>query len=206
MKKNDLMLAIAETGYNVYFGAQKHFATYHVVEKFPGWISLISFAISLYALFVTELNNNYISALMLCLGVSTMYASGYNHEKEKYNQCGVALTELTHRLRALYYDCKGKNDTDDLTSIEADWKIIQGDALKTGITKQIFGSNWLAHYYLFWQCQIDWIDEQKKFRFLRDKVPLSFFLVVLIVLGVGAWHLAPYSFKAAVACLNQLQK
>ena len=35
MDKNTLLKMIAETGYNVGFGAKKHFATYDIVEKAP---------------------------------------------------------------------------------------------------------------------------------------------------------------------------
>lgn len=205
MKRSDLLIAIAETGYNVYFGAQKHFATYNLVEKFPGWISLISFVIGLYALFVPDLNNNYLSALMICLGVSAMYVSGYNHDKDKYNKCGITLTEYSHKLRALYYECKGKNDTDDISAIETQWKNLQAEVLKIGITKQIFSSNLFAHYYFFWQCQIEWIHEQKKFRLLRDKIPLSFTLAAAIAIGYAIWHFSP-NLQSALACLNPTTK
>lgn len=59
------------------------------------------------------------------------------------------------------------------------------------IPKQIFMSDWYAHYKFFWQHQIDWIDEQKHFKFWRDKVPLSLvFLCALTLIG----------FVVATAC------
>ena len=42
MNKAELLKCIAETGYNVGFGAKKHFATYDLLEKMPGWIGFIS--------------------------------------------------------------------------------------------------------------------------------------------------------------------
>ena len=50
------------------------------------------------------------------------------------------------------------------------------------ISKQILFSDWYAHYKFFWQHQIEWIDEQKHFRFWRDKLPLSFMVVCLLSL------------------------
>ena len=49
MKRDDLLKCIADTGYNVGFGAKKHFATYDLVEKSPGWISFLSIAFGIYS-------------------------------------------------------------------------------------------------------------------------------------------------------------
>ena len=55
-------------------------------------------------------------------------------------------------------------------------------------SKQILFSDWYAHYKFFWQHQIDWVNEQKKFRFIRDKLPLTFSLTVVVVLvGLVVW-------------------
>ncbi|MDD2815100.1 MAG: hypothetical protein PHP00_05095 [Thiotrichaceae bacterium] len=51
MTKEDLLIkSIADTGYNVGFGAKKHFATYDIVEKMPGFINFISIVFGIYAL------------------------------------------------------------------------------------------------------------------------------------------------------------
>ena len=42
MNRAALLKVIATTGYNVGFGAKKHFATFDMVEKLPGWIGLAS--------------------------------------------------------------------------------------------------------------------------------------------------------------------
>ena len=44
MNKLDLLKSIAEKGYDVGFGAKKHFATYDIIEKTPGLISFSSMA------------------------------------------------------------------------------------------------------------------------------------------------------------------
>ena len=50
MNKSNLLMSIAETGYNVGFGAKKHFATYDIVQKAPGWIAFVSFVVGVSAL------------------------------------------------------------------------------------------------------------------------------------------------------------
>ena len=42
MRQEDLLNQIAETAYNVGFGAKKHFATYDMIEKLPGIINFIA--------------------------------------------------------------------------------------------------------------------------------------------------------------------
>ena len=56
------------------------------------------------------------------------------------------------------------------------------------ISKQILFSDWYAHYKFFWQVQIDWIDEQKNFNLLRDKIPLTFSLTVVVtIIALVLW-------------------
>ena len=69
------------------------------------------------------------------------------------------------------------------------------------MSKQILFSDWYAHYKFFWQHQIEWVDEQKKFDFFRDKVPLSLyvFIAALILMVIG------FIYKANLgACFSVL--
>lgn len=66
---------------------------------------------------------------------------------------------------------------------------IQSEALKIGIPKHIFMSDWYAHYKFFWQGQIQWLDEQLHFRIFRDKMPLGMILTFVLTLLVGLWLL-----------------
>ena len=50
-----------------------------------------------------------------------------------------------------------------------------------GISKQIFLSDWYAHYKFFQQTQIEWINEQKNFTF-KDKVPFSARIFISIII------------------------
>ena len=81
MKKSDLLKSIAEKGYDIGFGAKKHFATYDIIEKTPGLISFISMAIGIYALCVDSLSTKIVSATFIVLGVVGLYISMNIHKK-----------------------------------------------------------------------------------------------------------------------------
>lgn len=186
MKRDGLLKCIADTGYNVGFGAKKHFATYDLVEKSPGWISFISIAFGIYSLAFKELSTSFLSASFTVLGVVGLYVSMYDAKKSDYEKAGVELTKIYNQLRALYYSVQSKSDSDDLTNLISEYQQLESQYYSVGLSKQILFSDWYAHYKFFWQHQIEWVDEQKNFSFFRDKVPLSFymFLVVLIVMAI----------------------
>ena len=186
MNRSDFLKCIAETGYNVGFGAKKHFATYDLVEKSPGWISFISIAFGIYSLAFKELSTSFLSASFTVLGVVGLYVSMYDAKKSDYEKAGVELTKIYNQLRALYYSVQSKSDSDDLTNLISEYQQLESQYYSVGLSKQILFSDWYAHYKFFWQHQIDWVDEQKNFNFFRDKVPLSFyiFLVALIIMTI----------------------
>lgn len=187
MNRQGLLRSIAETAYNVGFGAKKNFATHDIVQKVPGLISFVSIVVGVYALIWEPLNSKWIAATLVVLGIVGLYITQYDSRKEAYSREGERLTKLFYRLRDLYREVEAKSDADDLTAQCAGLDAIQQDFFSAGESKQILFSDWYAHYKFFWQHQIDWIDEQKRFRFWRDKVPLSFMLTVgVLLLGLGA--------------------
>ncbi|MFJ0261004.1 SLATT domain-containing protein [Acinetobacter baumannii] len=183
MNRSDFLKCIAETGYNVGFGAKKHFATYDLVEKLPGWISFLSIAFGIYSLAFKELSTNFLSASFTVLGVVGLYVSMYEAKKSEYDQTGKELIKIYNQLRTLYYSVQSKRDSDDLSLLIDEYRQLESHYDSVGLSKQILLSDWYAHYKFFWQHQIEWVDEQKKFKFFRDKVPLSLsiFIAALIL-------------------------
>lgn len=184
MKKNDLLKNIADTAYNIGFGAKKHFATYDMVTKLPGLIAFFSTALGIYALVFDELSTKFISASVLVFGVIGMYVFLNDEKKEQYNTTGIELTRLFNESKRLY--CRAKaGDQSDVATLTEELATIEQSYYKVGISKQLLFSDWYAHYKFFWQHQIDWIDEHKNFSLFRDKLPLSFmFFVVVVLLGL----------------------
>lgn len=173
MDRASLLIKIADTAYNVGFGAKKHFATYDIVEKAPGWIGFLSLAVGVFALFVDTLATKHISAFLIVLGISSLLINTYSDTKQKYDETGKRLTVLFNNLKELYLAVKASSKTEFEEEINA-LNRIEEEFCANSISKQILFSDWYAHYKFFWQHQIDWVDEQKHFKFWRDKLPLSF--------------------------------
>lgn len=181
MDKESLLKQIAEAGYNVGFGAKKHFATYDIIEKAPGLIGFVSMGVGVFALFIDMLASKHMSAIMIILGIAALYISSYNESKNTYDLAGKELTRIFNDLHTLYDTVK--------SATKGDWSVELGELKKCQsasfaacISKQILISNWYAHYKFFWEMQIGWVDEQKQFRFFRDKVPLSLMIWVAVLL------------------------
>jgi hypothetical protein len=186
MKKDNLLKLIAESAYNVGFGAKTHFATFDIVDKAPGLIGFLSMAVGVFALFINELSTKQMSATFIVLGIVGLYISFYDSKKSAYDEAGSSLTQAFNELKELYFLVKSSSDDETQQHLEK-FREIEKRFFEKCISKQILFSGWYAHYKFFWQHQIEWVDEQKNFKFWRDKVPLSFSLVValLIILVVG---------------------
>ncbi|WP_426212299.1 SLATT domain-containing protein [Massilia sp. TWP1-3-3] len=190
MTKDGLLKMIAESGYNVGYAAKKHLATFDIVEKVPGWLALLSIAAGIGALFIPQLEQKFVSATFLVLGVASLFINFYMQDKDKYAKAGDSLTGKFHELRALYQHVKAEPDTADMSAFATTHDRIQAEALAFGIPKQIFLSDWYAHYKFFWQAQTGWMDEQLRFKFWRDKMPLG---LILCLAALSVWALVAAS-------------
>ena len=192
MKKDQLLKSIAETAYNVGFGGRKHWATYDIVDKIPGLIGFLSTAFGIFSLIYDKLSEKHLSAAFIVFGLIALYITFYESSKAEYAESANKLTMQFNALRDLYRSVQG-HVGDDVKLFEDQLHAIENEHYAACISKQILFSDWYAHYKFFWQYQIDWVDEQKKFRLFRDKLPLSFILWMAIMLisalafGVRNW-------------------
>ena len=189
MNKDLLLKDIAESGYNIGYAAKKHLATYDIVEKAPGWISIISFAFGVLALVVPRLNNNILAAFLLVVAYAVFYFNSYQDTRLEYSKVGSRLTAIFTTLRSLLYEAKSRGDTADVDDLEACYRELLNESQSIGISKQIFLSDWYAHYKFFWQAERSWLEEYRPFTFWRDKIPLSatltgIALIVAVVFGL----------------------
>ena len=192
MDKDQLLKSIAETGYNVGFGARKTFATFDIVEKAPGWIGIISFAVGIFALFNDDYAGKPLSASLLIVGFAALYFGLYR--SGDYEKTAKELLGLHNRLKLLY---RGVKSGADLQASKAELQLIEGEYYAVTVSRQVFLSDWYAHYKFFAQSQTEWMDEQLNFKFWKDMLPLSAKVVVVgVVLGVVAWV-----FHQVNACL-----
>lgn len=122
--------------------------------------------------------------------------SMWDHKKEKYAESGKALIGLFNRTKKLYYQAKASSGP-DFSNFENELTAIEDEFNKTSLSNQMLLSDWYAHYKFFWQHQIDWIDEQLHFQFVRDKLPLSFMITLVTLL------LATAILAIKLLCHNQ---
>lgn len=119
-----------------------------------------------------------------------MFINFYTADKDKYAKIGGNLAQKFHELRVLYQLVKSQPTGTSMAPFIANHEQIQTDALQLGIPKQIFLSDWYAHYKFFWQSQTGWMDEQLHFKLIRDKLPLS---ITILAIAAAGW-----------ACFTQL--
>jgi len=190
MDKAGLLRTIAEMGYNVGFGAKKTFATFDIVEKGPGWIGFASLAIGVYALYVDILATKFPSATLIVAGIAALYISFY--KSTEYERAGNEQIRLFNRLRDLYREVDGNAD---IAASRTKLAQIENEFYSATISKQIFLSDWYAHYKFFAQTETEWINAQLDFRVWKDMIPLSA-KVVLILSALAIVGYVAYSFTA----------
>ena len=191
MTKEDLLKQIAESGYNIGFGAKKSFATFDIVDKIPGILNFCALAIGILALVIDELNIKIISASLIIFGVIGIYISKYDDKKDEYAILGSEIKKLFNELKSLYHSVKAKSDDTNFDEDISKMKEIEDKFYLITIPKQILFSDWYAHYKFFWQwaTHIKWLESELKLTFWENKIPLSFlvFIGVVLLIFIGSF-------------------
>ena len=190
MTKEDLLKQIAESAYNIGFGAKKSFATFDIVDKIPGILNFCVLAIGILALVIDELNIKIVSASLIIFGVIGIYISKYDDKKDEYATSGSKITEMFNELKSLYHLVKAKSDDTNFDEDISKMKEIEDKFYSITIPKQILFSDWYAHYKFFWQwaTHIKWLESELKLTFWENKIPLSFivFIGVVLLIFIGS--------------------
>lgn len=191
MTKEDLLKQIAESGYNIGFGAKKSFATFDIVDKIPGILNFCALAIGILALVIDELNIKIVSASLIIFGVIGIYISKYDDKKDEYATSGSKITEMFNELKSLYHLVKAKSDDTNFDEDISKMKEIEDKFYSITIPKQILFSDWYAHYKFFWQwaTHIKWLESELKLTFWENKIPFSFlvFIGVVLLIFIGSF-------------------
>lgn len=186
MDRDRLLKLIAEKGYDVIFGVKKTFATYDIVSKGPGWIGFVSSALGVFALIYDPLSAKFPSAILVVAGIASLYLSFYR--ADEYEKAAIKQLGIYNKLKSLYLSVQ--SGLDPLVA-KTEFDAIDNDYYSTTVSKQVFLSGWYAHYKLFAETQIDWMDEQRPFTW-KDKWPVSARLMIIVaVVGIavviGRW-------------------
>ena len=111
----------------------------------------------------------------------------YETKKSSYDVVGKKFTEIYNDLCQLYREVKFTDEA-DLSLFDKRHADLRKQFYDQAISDQILFSDWYAHYKFFWQHQIDWINEQKKFSLFRDKIPLSFLITIVFIIIFIIWQ------------------
>ena len=95
-------------------------------------------------------------------------------------------------MRDLYREVEGGAD---IAASQAKLRQIENEFYSVTISKQIFLSDWYAHYKFFAQTQTDWMNAELDFHVWKDMIPLSA-KVVLILSALAIIGYVAYSFTA----------
>lgn len=181
MTKETLLKSIATNGYNVGFGAKKNFASYDLVIKLPSWIGFITLGLGIIQLGYPVIGNcKWLSTILILVSVAALYINVFNSSADKFEEEGIRLTKIFNRLRNLYFKVKS-SDKNDFTDEVNEMNGIMEEYYSNVISKQVFMSQWFAHFKFFYEMQIDWIEDQLKFKFLKDKVPNSLKIILFLL-------------------------
>lgn len=195
MKKDDLLLTIANKAYNIGFGAQIHFASFNIYSKVPRILSLLTVLAGVIQLLTIFRNNttdnckDLVSASLIFIGILSLLLVTGGKDKEQYNQVGKKLTLFYNELHAMYNEIKFSDENADLTSYKNRVENIENTFQEIAISYQAMFP--FIHIYtnlrfFFGGVQTDWIDEQLHFS-AKDKFPFlhpEAIILYLIIIGL----------------------
>lgn len=187
--KTNLLLKIAQKGYVIAFGANLNFATYDIVKKWPNIIAFLSIIVGILGLICQTFSSMPVSVALLILGIASVYIERFTPNIENYCKRGIDNTKQWNMLKDLYYEVKGMNENADFNDIETRYKTIEHEFNTTSQPNQILFSNWFAHFKLFCEKDVSWMDEQLHFKVWKDKIPKSAHIFIYtIILGITVYY------------------
>ncbi|MEU2237514.1 SLATT domain-containing protein [Streptomyces vietnamensis] len=138
LSKDQLLKELATNGYNVGFGAKKNFATYDIISKVPGFISLIGLLIGVGQLAYPDGPFDItISTVLIMASIVGMTITPFLNDREKYNENGIKMTGYFNKLRQLYLKVKSSSAT-DFESEEREMETIMNQFYSINSSNQIF--------------------------------------------------------------------
>lgn len=184
MRKEEFLNTLAQKGYDIGFGAKKNFASYDIINKLPSWVGFISLAIGIIQIAYDDISfNKELSISLIFIGIAIIYLEVFKSKVDDFENEGIRLTILFNSIRDLYY--QAKSDSNFIYSnYENLYQNILSNFYSNNMSKQIFMSSWYAHFKFFYEMQTEWIENELKLNFFKDKLPNSlkiFFLIIIIL-------------------------
>lgn len=182
--KEDLLKQIADKAYSISYAANLNFATYDIVTKAPGRIAFLTIVAGILGLGWPELTARWLSVIILIFGVANVYIRKFTSDIASYKCRGIKNTEQWNKLRGLYIKVKSMDAAADFSNEVNEFSAIEQEFNDGAEPDQIVFSNWFAHYKLFCEKDVSWMDEQLHFGLWRDKIPQTA-KVCMIVLAIA---------------------
>lgn len=184
MTKDEFLKTLAVKGYDVGFGAKKNFASFDIVNKLPSWIGFISLSIGIIQVSYQPISfDKELSILLIIASIGIIYLDVFKTQADGFDKEGVRLTRIFNSLRDLYLTVKSDNEY-DFNKYQNRYSDLINEYYSQAISKQVFMSQWYAHFKFFYELQIDWIDECLHFKFFKDKVPNSLKVTIVAIVIV----------------------
>lgn len=180
--KQELLKKIAQKGYVIGYAANLNFATFDIVTKLPERIAFLSIVAGILGLVWSEFSAKPISVAILIMGVACIYIKRFALDINNYKDRGVMNTDQLNELRNLYLEVKAMDEEADFRSIEERYVVIEKNFNKNSEPNQIALSNWLAHFKLFCEKDVSWMNEQLNFGLWKDKIPQTAKACLLVAL------------------------
>lgn len=181
--KQDLLKKVAQKGYDISYAANLNFATYDIVNKLPEWIAFFSIVAGILGLGWSEFTAKPISIAVLIFSIVSIYIERFTPNINEYKNRGKNNTQMAYQLKNLYMKVKSIEieKDEDLQKIEEVYEKIEIEFNKGSEPNQIVFAGWFAHYKLFCEKDVDWLDEQLHFELWKDKIPQSAKCCIIMV-------------------------
>src|SRR5699024_5513290 len=104
-----LLNSIAIKGYDVVFGAKKHFETLDLVCKVHNVIALGNLITDIIQLGfdIPIFTNKVLSLFLIFIGIIAIFINQYGNRKNEFIEIGVKINKIYQELRNLYFKVQG---------------------------------------------------------------------------------------------------
>ncbi len=118
--------------------------------------------------------------MLIFVGIAIIYLEVFKSRIEEFDNEGVRLTKIFNKTRDLYLEVKS-DEAFSYDKYEEKYQTLMNDFYSNTVSKQVFMSQWYAHFKFFYEMQVDWIEKELKLKWFKDKIPNSFKVTLLII-------------------------
>ena len=159
------------------------------MKKTPGRIAFLTIVAGILGLGWAELTARWVSVAVLIFGVANIYIRKFTTDIDSYKKRGVSNTDQWNKLNNLYLRVKVMDENADFSQVLTEYEAIEKEFNDGSEPDQIIFSNWYAHFKLFCEKDVSWMDEQLHFGLWRDKIPeTAKVFIYLAILAVVVYY------------------